>query len=83
MPLIQYFLRHFNKRRYFSGLQRRFLQNVVKGTCFSDVGQKRRNILLIAADLKTSLKKTSPKPGFLVVINGKLRWQEYTKLSMS
>ena len=62
MPLKQYFLRHFNKRRYFSGLQRHFLQNVVKGTCFGDAGQKRRIILLIAADLKTS-----PKPGFLVV----------------
>ena len=67
MLLKLYFLRRFNKHRYCFGLQQRFVKNIAKGICFSDASQKRCNIPLIAADLKTSLKKMLPKPKFLVV----------------
>ena len=48
-------------------LQHHFLKNVTKSLVFSDASKKHHYIPLIAADLKMSLKKTPPKPKFLVV----------------
>ena len=60
-------LRRFQKRCYCFELQWRFLKNVAKLSLFSGIFQKRHSIPLIATNLKTSLKKTPPKPRFLVV----------------
>ena len=71
MRLKLYFLRRFNKRCYCSRLQ-----NVAKGTCFSGASQKRRNIPLIAADLKTLMKKTLPKPKLVQELIGSFQTYE-------
>ena len=42
-----------------------FLKNFTKGSLFSGVFERCHNIPLIAADLKTSLKKMPPKPKFV------------------